>query len=40
MKDATSRLSKHLRAGEISIRTVYSEVMKAEASTSRETFIQ
>ncbi|GAB2500349.1 deoxyribodipyrimidine photo-lyase [Alkalibacterium psychrotolerans] len=40
MKDATSRLSKHLRAGELSIRTVYSEVMKAEASTSRETFIQ
>lgn len=39
-KDATSRLSKHLRAGEISIRTVYREVMKAEASKSRETFVQ
>lgn len=40
MKDATSRLSKHLRAGEISIRTVYAEVMKAESSKSRETFVQ
>lgn len=39
-KDATSRLSKHLRAGEISIRTVYAEAMKAEPSKSRDTFIQ
>ncbi|WP_423188613.1 cryptochrome/photolyase family protein [Alkalibacterium sp. f15] len=40
LKDATSHLSKHLRAGEISIRTVYDRVNRAENSLGKHTFIQ
>ncbi|GEK91784.1 cryptochrome/photolyase family protein [Alkalibacterium kapii] len=40
LKDATSRLSKHLRTGELSIRTVYNKVMDANQTKGRSTFIQ
>lgn len=40
MKDATSHLSKHLRLGEVSVRTVYNKVKSAEPSIGRDTFIQ
>lgn len=40
LKDATSRLSKHLRTGEISIRTVFNKVMSQEETKGRTTFIQ
>lgn len=40
LKDATSRLSHHLRAGEISIRTVYDKIRQAPESKGRATFIQ
>lgn len=40
MKDATSHLSKYLRSGEISIRTVFDKVQKASDSKAKESFIQ
>jgi len=40
MKDGTSHLSRHLRAGEISVRTVLDKVKRAENSAGKETFIQ
>lgn len=39
-KDGTSRLSHHLRTGEISIRTVFNRVNEAEESKGKETFIK
>lgn len=39
-KDGTSRLSHHLRTGEISIRTVYNQVNEAKDSKGKETFIK
>lgn len=38
--DGTSRLSHHLRTGEISIRTVYNRVNEAKDSKGKETFIK
>ncbi|SEK56441.1 deoxyribodipyrimidine photo-lyase type I [Carnobacterium iners] len=40
LKNATSQLSKHLRAGELSIRTVYDEVSRSNYSSGKETFIK
>lgn len=39
-KDGTSRLSHHLRTGEISIRTVFNRVNEAKDSKGKETFIK
>lgn len=39
-KDGTSRLSHHLRTGEISIRTVFNRVNEAKDSQGKETFIK
>lgn len=38
--NATSKLSKHLRSGEISARTVYKKVMATKPSLGKNTFIQ
>lgn len=40
LKNATSRLSKHLRTGEISIRTVFDQVSCSKNSSGKETFIK
>lgn len=40
LKDATSHLSKHLRLGELSIRTVFNQAKNAKPSIGRDTFIQ
>lgn len=39
-KNGTSRLSHHLRTGEISIRTVFNQVKQAKDSKGKETFIK
>ncbi len=38
--DSTSRMSKHLSAGEISIRTIYSRVIEMEDTLGKETYIK
>lgn len=40
LKNATSHLSKHLRAGELSIRTVFDQVSRSKDSLGKETFIK
>lgn len=40
LKDGTSRMSHHLRAGEISARTVYKKIKSAPESKGKETFIK
>ncbi len=40
LKNATSHLSKHLRTGEISIRTVFDQVNRSKNSLGKETFIK
>lgn len=40
LKNATSHLSKHLRAGEISIRTVFDQVSRSKNSSGKTTFIK
>ena len=40
LKNTTSHLSKHLRTGEISIRTVFDHINRSENSSGKETFIK